>query len=1610
MTHARRWLAGAVSKPKPPKVERQEVEQQDQPAQTPPRDPIEAPDSLRSNSYARVIDLITEGEVEGLVDRGGNVVTDTTRMGKAIFLDETPLMNDNNRANFVGVKVGMTYGTQDQDAIRGFGRGEDTIFSGQRVTKLLPVNVGIINPDADRIEVAMRLPSLLKQDTKTGDITGSTVVYSVSVELNSSGTFVSLGSVTVKGKTTGNYVRTTSYTLPRDPDPNVANSWVVKVSRVTADSASVNLQNDTYLDYVTIVTKNKFRYPNSAIVAIEINAKGFQSIPTRGYRMRGIRLKVPNNYFPATRLYNRNTVTGDAVVDGSGDPIEQVWNGGFYVAWSNNPAWCFYDLVTNRRYGLGDYIEEAAVDKWTLYAIAKHCDELIDDGFGLLEPRFTCNLYLQGREEAYRVLTDMASVFRGILYWDGGTVVPTQDRFKEPVATFTTANVFDGVFNYAGTAKKARHTVAVVRWNDPDDFYRAKFEYVEDSVGILRYGVRETQIAAFGCTSRGQAHRAGRWLLLTELNETDMVSFATGLEGAYLRPGDVFKVLDVNRSGNTHAGRILAIAADRLTVTLDRTVTLTAEAPNEITMARPQGYNPPGSVTSSTQISGIRTAQIVKLAVTNGSGTTDRVTFAAAIPTEITIGAVWCMETPNVEAQLFRLVSVEEMDSGKFGVMGLEYHSGKFDATESNLTLEPPDITDLNPDPAEVLFPNDVTVTRTSAVLPTGIVLKLVVSWDAPPDALVDSYRVEWRRSPDNWTPLEETAATTASLIYTLPGLYEFRVASVNRFGALSDWVLVAYEVLNTNPIELFKVTGLELAGQGPDTNFIGRDARFQWRFNSPAAAGTPGDDEPGQQTDPFFLDFEVLIFDVGTGEQVYRETTTAAFFVFSYSKNSETNNGPRAQFKIEVRGRDKYGNLTDPAALIVQNPAPASPTGLAVISAFRTAYLEWTKPADFDLEAIEIYEAAAVNSFGSAVKVGEVSGDTIAFARSGLTTGVSYFYWLKARDTFGTASPRHPLGDGISTTPGSVAQTDISNFAIDATKLFLKVVILQADVWTNNSPGAGSVAWNAHKLFYNGVEYSIPGGNTANLYVYWNPASSAAYQTSNTNPIADPTNFTIATNTAGIHDLAWLGIANAVIGSAHIQDLAVTNAKISSLAVEKLLAGLVSARIFRIENTGAGSVTGIAVKTGGAGYTAATVALTGGGGTGATATVSVSAGAVVGFTMTANGSGYTHAPTATISGNGTGATGAASISAGVEGAWQSNNFVPGSIGWAIHGDGNAEFNNVIVRGTFDAGTIYTNSRLENRDYPGKKFRSAVAIIFTEPFVYNFSNNLGTFFNVFDVAGMGFPGTILADADVLTSIPYGATKLCLPGCASSDPNDYARVSTISPEVVLNFSCGTHTGEMNIVYRRYPEGATFLQKKFDYAWQIFAGGGLTLVTAQDQVSLAFQVGGAEAARAAMQILHATVQPTNGSTVTIDGKVYTFQTTLTNVDGNVARGASLTVALANLVAAINLGAGSGTAYAGAMTLHPTVTATGSDANDLRIEAKTAGTGGNTLGVSETLASGAWLDTTSFPLRLFGGRNPSAADIIEFGLCGVKSDGTVLSSQTVSYPAMTIQTTNY
>lgn len=684
-------------------------------------DSFDTNSKLRSKAYAKIVDLVCEGEIEGLVDGL-----------KSVYLNETPVENSDGSLNFENLHIETREGTNAQSYIEGYDSVENTVTVGAEVTNALPLVRRITNTGVNAVKVIIQIPALYEQTT-TG-LNGNSVKFKIEIQANGGG-YTTLIEKTITGKTANSYERMFRINLTGDAP------WDIRVTKVSDDVFALDLQNNLYFKSYTEVIDSKLRYPNSALIAMKINAAQFQNIPSRAYDLKLLKIKIPSNYNPITKVY-----TG-------------VWDGLFKTdkEWSDNPAWVYYDILTNSRYGLGEFVDATQIDKWALYEIAQYCDEEVDDGFGGFESRFTCNLYLQSQEEAYKVLNDLTTVFRGLSYWSSGGVTLIQDAPKDAEYLFTNANVVDGIFNYQGAVSKAKHTVALVAYNDADDFYKQKIEYVEDVVAVAEYGIISTEVFAIGCTSRGQAHRLGKWILYTEQNESKILNFKAGSEGALLRPGMIIQVADELVAGDRLGGRIAAATASSVTLDGDYDLPTTS---GTISVVLPSGV--------------VETKDIVLK-----SGRV--VTIAGTFSETPTNPSVWMISTPTLEVQTFRVLTVAESKEGIYEVTSMAHDSRKFDAIEQDIVLEPRDYTNLNPIP---VTPSNLSVVESLFEFAGQVKTRATFSWDEGADGV--TYEVTYSRRNDNELITTQILSPSYDLIDTAPGIYDFAVVAINVLGKRS--------------------------------------------------------------------------------------------------------------------------------------------------------------------------------------------------------------------------------------------------------------------------------------------------------------------------------------------------------------------------------------------------------------------------------------------------------------------------------------------------------------------------------------------------------------------------------------------------------------------------------------------------------------------------------------------------------------------------------------------------------------------------------------------------------------------------------------------------------
>lgn len=694
------------------------------------RTPVESPDSLQSISKARIIDLLGEGELRGLVN--GN---------KSIYLDSTPLQNADGSYNFQYVAVDTRSGTQDQSHIPGFPAVENEVTVGVDLKFGNPVVRSVSGSDLSAIRVRLALGGLVKTNTENGDRTGSSVSYAIDIATDG-GAFTTMLTNAFTGKTTTQYERSHRIDLPP------GSQWQVRIRRLTADSTSDTLVNPTSVLSITEIIDAKLRYPNSALVALEVDAQDFQQIPTRSYHVYGRIIKVPANYDPETRTY---ATSGTGTTNG-------IWNGTFKSAWTNNPAWVFYDIVTNDRFGLGNHIPAAWVDVWNLYQIAQYCDQMVSDGMGGVEPRFTCNVYMQTRTDAYKVIQDLASVFRGISYYAVGQMVASADMPKTVSVGYANSDTVDGKFNYEGSARKVRHTVALVSWSDQTDFGKQKVERVDYRPGLLRYGIQETEVTAIGCTSRGQAQRVGNHILISENLETETISFSVGLAGLLVSPGDVFNVSNTNRAGKRMSGRISSYTAN--SVTVDQT---------------PEGISAGDTIKVMLSTGRIEQRTIQSI---SGKAVVVTVDWSAAPAAQ----GIFIFEQSTLVAESFRCIGVADNEDGTYTITGLAYRGDKFAYIDDGTRLDAPPISIIPP--SVQAPPTNVQITSNAIINQANADIAVTIEWDAAPNAV--SYNVEWRRDDMDWVKAVGVGTTSFEINGAYSGQYLARVRAINSIGSVS--------------------------------------------------------------------------------------------------------------------------------------------------------------------------------------------------------------------------------------------------------------------------------------------------------------------------------------------------------------------------------------------------------------------------------------------------------------------------------------------------------------------------------------------------------------------------------------------------------------------------------------------------------------------------------------------------------------------------------------------------------------------------------------------------------------------------------------------------------
>lgn len=695
------------------------------------RKPVIAPDSAQSKTHIKILYGLSEGEVEGLANGL-----------KSIYLEDTPIQDASGGNNFTNVTTDFRPGTNDQTYIEGFPDISSETAVGVELKSETPWVRAISNTDLDAVRIRLKWGPLRQQNAENGDVNGYTINYAIDVQTDG-GTWTEVLNTQISDKTSANYERSHRIDLPK-----ADMGWQVRVRRLTANSTSEYISDKMYIEAITDVIDLKLSYPNTALLGLQYDAEHFSNVAKVAIELKGIKLKVPTNYDPVARTY------------------AGMWDGAFKRAYSNNPAWIYYDLCTTKRYALGDRLTSAMLDKWSLYRLAQYCDQMVSDGKGGQEPRFTCNVYLQSTEDAYSILTKLAGVFRAINYWDGNSIVCDADIPQDTYFTYTRANVIDGMFEYSGTRARDRHTVAKVAWDNPANHYKTEYVYVRDEAAIGKLGVRVAEIDAWGCTSEGQAQRAGLWALKSEQLETRTVSFKVGLDGYIPQPGKVIEIADELFAGRANGGRISAVSANLKTITLDRD-NVVCRAGDRLVVNGEDGK-----------------AQARIVSSVNSRQITVTIAFDS-----VAAQNVWVVDSQDLKTMKFRVMSITQDAKHQFSITALQYESVKYDAIDFGAYIDDRPISIINP---TLQAPVANVVISADNMVQQGLsVATLLITWDQAQGAV--KYLVEWRKDDGSWIKLPISGNNSVEVQGIYSGNYEARVTAISAFDIAS---LPTYSVL----------------------------------------------------------------------------------------------------------------------------------------------------------------------------------------------------------------------------------------------------------------------------------------------------------------------------------------------------------------------------------------------------------------------------------------------------------------------------------------------------------------------------------------------------------------------------------------------------------------------------------------------------------------------------------------------------------------------------------------------------------------------------------------------------------------------------------------------
>ncbi|EPJ3809339.1 TipJ family phage tail tip protein [Serratia ureilytica] len=685
--------------------------------------PVESPDSIQSIARAKMLFALGEGEFAGGLD------------GTNIFADGTPVLNADGSENFPGFRWEFRPGTQAQDYIQGIPAVENEITVGTELKSGTPWVRSVSNLQLSAVRLRFGWPMLQKQEDN-GDVNGYRIEYAIDVATDG-GSYQEMLTAAIDDKTTSLYERSHRINLPK-----ATTGWQVRVRRLTPNANSARIADRMNIEALTEIIDAKLRYPNTALLYVEFDSKQFPNIPKISCAPRGRVIRVPDNYDPETRSY-----TG-------------VWTGGFKWAYSDNPAWVFYDIILADRFGLGDRIDSTQVSESELYRIAQYCDQPVPDGRGGdgMEPRFTCNVYIQSREDAWTVLSDLAGIFRGMTYWGQNQMVALADMPRDMDFTYTRANVIDGKFTYSSASERTRYSTAMVSWSDPANHYADAIEAVFDSDLVRRYDVNQTELTAIGCTRQSEANRRGRWALLTNSKDRT-VTFSVGLDGMIPMPGHIVGVADQMVAGRVIGGRISAVDGRKLK--LDRKPG--AKVGDRLIINLPSGK------------AQARTVQAVN----------DRVVTVTTAYSEIPVSeSAWSIDADDLAVQLYRVVGIADNGDNTFTINATEHDPNKYARIDTGARIDDRPISIIPP--GVQAPPKNITIDSYSSVSQGIAITTMRAAWGAVDNAI--AYEAEWRKDNGNWVSMPRTSALGFEVPGIYAGRYLVRVRAINASDVSSVW------------------------------------------------------------------------------------------------------------------------------------------------------------------------------------------------------------------------------------------------------------------------------------------------------------------------------------------------------------------------------------------------------------------------------------------------------------------------------------------------------------------------------------------------------------------------------------------------------------------------------------------------------------------------------------------------------------------------------------------------------------------------------------------------------------------------------------------------------